>query len=157
MSLDIIDFYNANFHRSNLRGVAAHFTVFATSDMSEVNFEGGIFRDSNLDQATLVGASFKNAKLEGATFRSANLANANFHGARLNDRLTPSGHEGAMVPDGANFSHANLEGADLRDVDLTGSIVVGTILRAGQLSEPRKPGSQRHKREASQAPHKSKP
>jgi hypothetical protein len=77
-TLDISDFYAADFRHSNLSGIKAHYSCFARANLSGANLMNAILQSANCE-----GTDFKRANLSGADLSEANCSGAKFTDAKL--------------------------------------------------------------------------
>ncbi|MBW4440812.1 MAG: pentapeptide repeat-containing protein [Plectolyngbya sp. WJT66-NPBG17] len=92
-------------------------------DLSNENFEGGVFVAAEMRETNFQGANLKNTMLTKANLLGANLSGANLEGS-LVDRVTlyKANLTNAILI-GATLSNSILDEADITGVDFTDAIV----------------------------------
>ncbi|MEV4599484.1 pentapeptide repeat-containing protein [Amycolatopsis sp. NPDC049253] len=148
------DLSGADLRKADLTGATLINARLLESDLTRVNFTGGIglmvkltkanLGQANLPRAALVQANLAGARLVEANLAGADLTQANLAGARLIEanlagaKLIEANLAGATLAEanlaGANLAQANLSRADLRDVHLTGANLSQTNLIQANLS-----------------------
>ena len=103
-TLDIADFYGADFSHSILRGVSAAYSCFCRAQFFETNLSGAVFWQSNFEDAWLDRPVVTGAHFQHIRFWRTRINGVDFAGTLL----TGSDFTEAMVKD-SSFENANLE------------------------------------------------